>query len=695
MSEDQNKKNTNHIDHLRDRLYSRGQKSEQKRDAVPAESAKPKKQPVPRSWSSSDSVRSQRSAFTPGTEAKQSPAKKTAPANPVADRPRTSAAEPAKPNPEKTAASLASVATMREDDDMPKRAKHRSYRKKILLGGLALFVFTIFIASVNLFLGGDNISGENINISIEGPFAVGGGEVLPLQVVVSNDNSVPIQAATLIIQYPAGTQSVEDAGKELFIQRLPLETINPGEVVSVPLRAVVYGDEDEEKTISIEMEYRIKGSNSTFAKQVEPYRFKITTSPVVLSVESLSAVSSGEETDLTISVRSNSTNELKNVLVTAEYPFGFDFRRSDPEPVSGRNVWRIESLPPEGSAEIVLTGTFTGENASEQVLHFNVGIPSEDDPYELMSVFSSAQTDVTLEKPFFDVRVIPEGAGGQNNDVIMPGSNTRVRVEAKNTLTTSIYDAVIKASLSGNALADTRVQAGRGFYDSATKTLTWDVSSVPDLREIEPGETVTLTFTLQPSQLTERTPQIAINTNVRARRVFDDNATEQSLGDEETVIKVASVMRLLSETGRDTGAFADHGPIPPVAEEETTYTLSFMITNSTNDLSDAAVSAVLPTYVSWLDATSGDGSLSYNATSREVSWDAGDLDANQSKIASFQVSFLPSVSQIGTTPTLLGEQTVSATDRFTGVTLQDTRDRLTTQLPSEAGYDRDSGVVTE
>ena len=188
---------------------------------------------------------------------------------------------------------------------------------------------------------------ENITLNVEGPFGVGGGEELKMQIAISNQNTVPMESTSLIISYPKGTQSAKDTGKELSVERLSLDSINSGEVINIPMSAIVFGEENEEKVINVAVEYRVRGSNATFRREAEPLRFKISSSPVVLKVESVNKIASGQEMELDISIISNSPSTLSGLLLKAEYPFGFDFSESSFDTVSGKDTWSIDTLDPE------------------------------------------------------------------------------------------------------------------------------------------------------------------------------------------------------------------------------------------------------------------------------------------------------------------------------------------------------------
>lgn len=670
------------IQALRDRLYARGKAPDARKKYV----LKDRPKDVRHSWDQA-----------PKTETPAAPAVQPRPASPTASTPETPQSIAAAPSGVPTEGVSPTMVAQSEgsvilDDMKPRPQKRHRYRIKILLAGFAFFVLSVLVSSVFFVTGGNSISGENIAVSITGPFTIGGGEIIPLQVAVTNENTVPIDSATLIVTYPRGTQSSAEEGRELYVERLALNTIQSGDTLNVPLRAVVFGEENEEKIITAEVEYRVQGSNSTFAKESEPLRFKISSSPVTISVQSLHKVSAGQETDIELTVTSNAPNPLTDLLVKAEYPNGFDYSSSNPAPISGKNVWRIDSLEPEKSAKIRIRGVVVGEEADEFAMHFSIGVPSDQDRTTLASIFSTATTDFLIEQPFLNVTLEINGESG-STIAAEPGEAVQADIVVKNTLSDTIYDGRVELGLSGNALTDYRVTTNLGFYDSGKNTVYWNSSDVGSLKEIPPGGSVRLGIRLLPDPDVERTPQLGFEVNASARRVTEGRATEELVGTASGVVKVASIAQIITEVGRDTSIFKDTGPLPPVAEEETTFTLTFFTQNGSNDMGDVEVTATLPTYVKWLNKTSGAGEITFNETSRVVTWKVGEVEANQSKIAAAQVSLLPSVSQIGTTPTLLGEQRFRGTDRFAGSIVRTNFPPLTTRLAEEAGYPDGVGIV--
>ena len=112
-------------------------------------------------------------------------------------------------------------------------------------------------------------------------------------------------------------------------------------------------------------------------------------------------------------------------------------------------------------------------------------------------------------------------------------------------------------------------------------------------------------------------------------------------------------------------------------------------------INSTAMTTTLPQYVSWLDQTAGEGTVEYNPVAKQLRWSVGDMKAKTTKQLQVQVSLLPSVTQVGTTPVIVGNQELRANDSFTEVSLRAQGSALVSELSSEAGFGRDNGEVQE
>lgn len=578
-----------------------------------------------------------------------------------------------------------------EPDLMPTARPRRRYRAWILIASLLVFIFGVGLSSLYLYLGGNQISSDNIALSVSGPFTIGGGETMNLQVGITNQNSVAIDAATLIMKYPSGTRSVGEAPRNLFEERIPIDSIPPGGVQNIPVQVAVFGESNVDQEISATIEYRIAGSNSLFYKKADPLTFSISSSPLVLRLKSVEKVASGQTVDVEMTVVSNASAPVRDVLISAEYPNGFRFESAEPSPVFGDSVWKIDELLPEQSVVITLTGVVVGLTEESFQINFDAGPARPDNPYIVGSILAETNINFFIERPFIDVVTTIDG-DTDRSVILEQGKSSTVDVEITNTLDETVYDMVVEVVPGGNALNERSIVSTNGFYDSNSGTVRWEVANNRSFTAVPPGEKRSLTFNVTPSA-PQPTASYDLVVNVYARRVAETSASEQLIGTALIEAKYSSEFLIGSQAGHG-GLMASSGPIPPVVGQTTTYTITMVAEAGVNDLTDVVVNTSLPVYVEWSDQTQGDGDLTYNPVSKQIEWKPGNIVSGERKEVSFQLAITPSLSQERQTPVLLRSQSARATDRFTGERLQATADPVYTELSTEAGYDEDNGVVT-
>lgn len=603
--------------------------------------------------------------------------------NPVANTESQSTPTPPAPiaKPELAATPKDTKVATSFDELKPKR----HYRLFVLIGSLLIFILIAGFSSMYLYFGGNQISSENIGINISGPASVGGGEVMSLQVAVTNQNTVAIESATLIVKYPPGTRSATELDKTILEDRIPINGIEPGEVRNIPVRVAIFGEESNQREIKATIEYRIAGSNGMFYKDSAPFIFTISSSPLVLSVENIEKVASGQLVELTITARSNASNPLNDVLISAQYPNGFTYESSSPQPIFGKNVWRIDQLDPEESFDIKLKGVVSGLTDETFRINFEAGPAQSDNQYIVASQLAQARADFTIERPFIGIDI---SIAGDNSDTVnLPADEkAKVRVNITNTLDETVYDMAVEVVPGGNALDIDSISSQSGFYDSNSGTVRWEVANTPDFAQVFPGDRRTLEFDIVPGAV-KTTASFDLTVNIFARRVAETSAAEQLIGTVKKEGKYSSKILVGGQAG------LINGPVPPQVGQTTIYSVTLVAEAGANDVTDGIINTSLPLYINWLNQYQGDGELTYNNVSKQIEWRVGDIDAGRRKQITMQVSIQPSISQVATKPVLVNNQKMRANDRFTGVLLQATAPAIITELSTELGYERDNGVV--
>jgi hypothetical protein len=571
-----------------------------------------------------------------------------------------------------------------EDVQEPTKPK-RHYRSFLLIGSSLIFIIVTSISGFMFFYGGNQISSDNIEIAFDGPSVIGGGEELAIEVAVSNQNIVPIESATLILRYPTGTRSIGDIPRNLFEERIPIEDIEPGTVKNIPISVIIFGEENTEKQIEATIEYRVDGSNGVFYKDAEALAFRINSSPLALRIDNIEKVASGQMVDITMTAVSNASTPLSDVLITASYPNGFTYESSNPVPIYGQNVWRIDELMPEESTSIKIQGIVSGLTEETFRINFTAGPENPDNQYLVGATLAEGWADYVIERPFIDVAISIDG--DKSRDVVLSeGADSSVIINITNTLDETVYDMAVEVVTGGNALNENSIQSSKGFYDSNTDTVRWGPANNSSFSQILPGDSRSLEFKVVPGT-NRTTSSYDLVVNVYARRVAESSAVETLIGTLKAEAKYSSSVMLGSQVNVKTGS------IPPQVGKETTYTLTMVAEAGANDVTGAIVETSLPVYVNWLDEYDAEGEVTYNSVSKKLQWAVGDISSGQRKEMVFPVSILPSASQIRTSPVLLNGQSIRANDRFTSALLQDSVPAVTTRLSSELGYAKDDGEV--
>jgi len=583
-----------------------------------------------------------------------------------------------------------------------KKNKKRIILERLLLGSVIFLFITGILAMLNIFGGFNRISTANVDISAVGPASIESGGELSLQITITNNNATDLELADLIIEYPKGTFSAENKNKEINIVRETLDTIPAGRSVRREVKAVLYGEENSNKEIIISLEYRIAGSNAIFFKD-RKYEIKISSSPINLIVSPIEEVISGQEVEFVVSVVSNAENPIKDLLLSAEYPFGFQFISAIPNPTYGDNVWEIKDTTAEKTT-IRIKGKIEGQDEEERVFRFESGTKSENDEKEIGALFASLTKSVIITKPFLGIDLAINGDSSPEY-ISSIGKSLRVDVIWSNNSQSQIVNGEIVVKLVGDVLDKNSVSVDKGFYRSSDNTIVWNSSTNGELSEIALGDNGRFSFSFEPKDISSSAslvnPKVSININAKGTRVSEIGSQEVIESSVSRLVKFNSDLMVSSRSTYYSGPFQNTGSIPPKADEETTYTITWTATNSSNDISNAKVSASLPSYIRWMGVVSPTTeNISYSPVGGEIVWNVGDVKAgtglvSPAKEISFQVALLPSISQVGTSPDLTNDVNITGTDRFTNRVLNYSARGVSTRLSTDPGYTSLGGIVVE
>lgn len=577
--------------------------------------------------------------------------------------------------------------------------------KKIFIGSLLFFVAALAFVVFTFYRGGNIASVEDIKIETTGPVSIKGGEVLSIDINIKNESEVEVESASLLVKYPKGVYVAVDSQDELARKREDVGNILPGGSVSKKISQVLFGEENSDKKINFILEFRFKGSSATLEKK-GVYDIRISSSPVNLSFSVPKESSLKQEFEMVVNLESNSNNTAKDLMLKIEYPFGFVFSGASPEPVFDNNTWNIGDLAPADKKTIRIRGLIDGQEGDEKVFRASIGTLNKDLKYSIGILYNFISESIVLAKPFLGVNLL---INGDNSPGYVSKSEESIRADIlwESNILTKIVDGRIKVKINGDVLDKFSVLVSNGgFYRSIDNTIIWDKNSNSGLSVIDPGEKGSVSFTLKSLPLVKnngsvfKDPQIVVDVSASGKRISDTNVPEEITTSVGEKIKIESDLGLASRIVYFTGPFKNTGPLPPVIEKQTTYTVIWTITNSSNDISSAIVKTTLPTYVKWLGVVSpANENISFNEIGGEVVWKAGDVESgaginSRAREVAFQIGFLPSASQISKVPSLTGKVILSGKDLFTGTTIESAKKGLSTGLSTDPYFKINQAVVT-
>ncbi len=576
--------------------------------------------------------------------------------------------------------------------------------KKFFIFSVSFFLMALAYGSYMFFAGGNTVSNNNIDISILGNTFTAGGEELPMQISITNKNTLALDLVDLVIEYPKSSSG--DLAGEIERIRESLGTIPSGAIRNENVRIVLFGEQGSIRPVKVAIEYRVEGSNAIFVKE-KTLDININSTPINISVDAPNEVSPNQDIILKIKTSVNATKTAPQILTKVDYPVGFMFTSSEPKPSFGNNVWNLGDLAPGSEKEISILGkmvdVFDGEQKNFKVW---TGAQSKNDKTAIDVVFNSIGHTFLIKRPFIEAVFV---IGGVKKSEYSIDSKSQISAVIKwtNNLDTKVNNLQIRAKLSGNAIDRKSIAPEQGFYDSATDTITWDKNYIGDFKEVNPGESGSVRFMFYPISLfsnlggVSTSPLSSVSVSISGNQEITGYEPKVLTNSESTKIKIISDVGFANKISYYTGPITNTGPIPPKVQKETTYTVTWSLSNSANPISKAIVRSSLPAWVKFVGPISPAGEdLSYNSSSKEITWNVGNIGkgvgiTSASKEVSFRISFSPSLSQVGTTPLIINEAVLTGHDDFANVDVRVNKAGLNTKPSNDTGFPSGGERVVE
>ncbi len=574
---------------------------------------------------------------------------------------------------------------------------------------LILVVGGIGYVGYRIFNQGSLYQGNNVHITVDGPFEATVGSYTTYTITYANQDRVALRNMRLEVIYPEGfvydsaSRKPSNAGQTLW----ELGTIEPRERLTLTVSGWLWGEEDTTAELAATLTFHPRDFLIRFTeKRVQST--KLRGSVFAFLVDNAPQVLVGEEVDYMIEfVRPYDERPFDEARLVVSTPSHFSLTSSTPtllEDEKGAKYWNIHTLEEGVTPE--LKGVYTEKKTDEEessdaeaphpnALTFFVEVRS---PQE--EVFVVARTDVLPDIVIGDILA----------SLIVDGSRAEISADFGDILPVSLVvrnkgEAVVESVTVTLREEEREAQEPSFILWDALETITkaereddmliWTSQEVDIFEQLESDKEKTLDLTLplmtwlRYKELTDsgslpesRQPRVVLQ--ARGTYTNDEEGHTQTFESNKVIIQLSTPLtakaevRYFDEDNIAVGA----GPLPPRVGATTSYQVLWMAETVLHDLKDIAMRTTLPEGVVWGDRSLVDaGDVEFNPVSRQVLWR---LNALPVKIGEshmyFTVTVTPTADQVNTLLTLTGETTLEATDAITGAMLRKNFMPLTSDL---------------
>lgn len=576
-----------------------------------------------------------------------------------------------------------------EQNYMSKIKQRRTALKILIFTGIA-----VVLAAAAFFVWKTLLPSSSIEFTVVGPNEIVVGEPTALTVRIINRSGVALKEGVVSFTLPAGSFSSEGGGDSSLgpvRQKLKIDDIAADGEFRKEMQVKFLGSLGQGLAVEGSFIYRPENVQSYITEETK-FNAVIARVPLAIAVDVPDKVNSGQEVTMTIGVDSELSVPLPDMALGVDLPSGFTLISADPPAAEGSDtLWLLGDLVSGASKKVVIRGKVRGEPEEAKMVHVRLGRYAAKTKTWLVA--TEVSVGPTIASPFLLAQTSLNGARGGS---LAPGSRVTGNVLFKNNLPQKIQNLTVNVFLPEKFIKLETVRTEKGFYDVTKKAVVWNPSSESRLRELDPSEEGTLTFsfelkdTLPIKVFADKNFAFPVVTSIDSGSPPPEYRGVSLEYRDNVEFKIESRLSLSARAAYYDSPVENSGSLPPKVRRATTYTIYLQLSSGANDLRDVEVKGQLGGGVEWKNSISTDiGDVGFNSATHEITWRIPKLTAAtgilRSPVAAvFQVTLIPADNQVNTSPTLISGLAASGIDVFTDTTKTDTAESLTTELRTDA-----------
>ena len=530
-------------------------------------------------------------------------------------------------------------------------------------------------------------------LELEMQNASASGEEFSFDIVYTNGLAVRAREIELRLQFPdtfVVNNTVPESSDE-DNRFWKIASVAPGKSERVTVTGTVFGEIGSNHIFQTFISFEPENFSSRFEEQASSV-LQIASGNVISKKTFPAQAIAGELLTYEVELfASESLEEDTIVRVTPKLPDSFELaEEGTTEFVENTSYWEVSGLfnedeapPGEGNApKITFKGIFTDDRSLEEVITLEYTVKGADDNYYLE------------KKDDFTTKII-EGEFIIN--LILNGESEERAVNVGEVLTYSLSYRNQSETDAKNVSLSIEFPIGFMDYDTLSveplgkrdgDTLTWTSEEIAHLESLPSGDSgeIDIVITMKESLPSDSAAEF-VNVAVAAISGFGDLETELSVKSNEVKSLINSDLSWYASARyyNDDDIAIGSGPMPPQVGRTTTLHIIWRLDSSSHEINALEVSGKLPAIVEWTGKTITDaGNLSYNASSREVTWNIDELTKGTGVVeADFEVSITPTFDELNKIILLMQGAKLTALDKDTEGEIDLSGKALTTDLEDD------------
>jgi hypothetical protein len=573
----------------------------------------------------------------------------------------------------------------------------------IVSGILGVVILTVAGFFIYRWWQKDAFHQDRVEIFFEGPKEVDSTQVTKYIIHYKNNNRATLKNAEIQLTYSENFQPIDNVNLKFLSNsssRIFIGDVKPKSEGTAELKGIFYAPKDY--PVYLYGSIHFVPSNGTAELSMDgQIGVNITAAPVVLNVTAPEQTVGGYDVTYVIDYENIDVKRVSDAQVRVDFPQGFQFSTAQPMPSEQDSIWYIGNLEANQGGKITIQGQLNGDENENKKITVSLGRLGDDGKFV---VFNKQEFGTNIVLP---VLTIKQSLDGNSDNIVNAGDTINYIISYKNTGSLGLRDAIISAQVKGKILDFSKIKIEKGSYDNKTDLITWKASDIPELANIgsqNEGKvyfSIPIKSTIPVESEADKNFIVSSVAKIDSPDIPISNGKDKIIGSDKLELKLASKVIFNTTAYFNDSKIKNSGPIPMKVGSETTFSVHWLVSSISNDISDAKVVASLPSGVRWTGKIfPANEKISYNERTNELVWDAGDIKAGSGAIKAqreivFQVGVTPQANQVGEPLLLVNQSTFTAKDSFVSkdITLQN--DKKDTELYEDSEIGNAKGKVTQ